>query len=81
MISRIPLITAPASATKLAMRMYGRSAAEPNRRRSPASSSAPPAIPPMKKYRMMNQPNPGGAVKNVPGRSVCTRSVLLSVRA
>src|SRR3569623_1022012 len=75
-MSTMALMNAPTSATMLAMRMYGRSAAVPNRRSSPASSSAPAAIPPMKKYVMIGQPNAGEAVKNVAGRSVCTRRIL-----
>ena len=60
--------TEPTNAIRLAIRMYGRGACGARAAAwSPAKSSAPPAMPPMKESE--DQPaDPGGAVKNVSGK-------------
>src|SRR5256714_15487583 len=56
---------APTAATLYPVRTMGRSSGPPNQSARAASSDAPPAIPPTKKYRMMNQAQWGAALKKV----------------
>src|SRR5207237_3358945 len=56
---------APTAATLYPLRATGRSAGPPNQSKTAARKEAPPAIPPTKKYRMMNQVQCGAPLKNV----------------
>src|SRR2546425_12924468 len=65
---------APRAATLYPVRTTGRSSGPPNQSTTAARRQAPPAIPPTKKYRMMNQVQCGAALKKVsdiPGASPC----------
>src|SRR5207245_8258772 len=56
---------APTAATLYPVRTTGRSSGPPNQSTTAASRQAPPAIPPTKKYRIMNQVQCGAALKKL----------------
>src|SRR6266513_549563 len=64
-VSKMPEITAPQKASLYAVRMTVRSSTRPNHSSAAARKNAPPAMPPTKKYGMMNQVQCGDAVKKV----------------
>src|SRR5882724_2708056 len=64
-VSSAPEVTAPQNANEYAVRMTGRSSGRPNHSRVAARKYAPPAMPPTKKYGMMNHVQCGDAVKKV----------------
>src|SRR5947209_2096141 len=73
-VSSAPDTIAPRAATLYPVRTTGRSSGPPNQSTTAARRLAPPAIPPTKKYRMMNQIQCGAALKKVsdiPGASPC----------
>src|SRR3989441_2325002 len=65
-----PETIAPRAATLYPVRTTGRSSGPPNQSTTAARRQAPPAIPPTKKYRMMNQVQCGAPLKKVSGMSV-----------
>src|SRR5436190_21327886 len=62
-VNRIPETTAPQNASEYAVRMTGRSSGRPNHASAAPKKNAPPAMPPTKKYGMMNQVQCGEPVK------------------
>src|SRR5437868_4248279 len=64
-VSSAPETIAPTAATLYPLRATGRSSGPPNQSKTAARKEAPPAIPPTKKYRTMNQVQCGAPLKNV----------------
>src|SRR5881628_1217032 len=64
-VKSAPERIAPQAATLYPVRTTGRSSGPPNQSTTAARKQAPPAIPPTKKYRMMNQVQCGAALKKV----------------
>src|SRR5437660_11276981 len=80
-VKSAPERIAPTAATLYPVRTTGRSSGPPNQSATAASSDAPPAIPPTKKYRMMNQAQCGAALKKVSDITCTSPAAALLVHA
>src|SRR5437773_6759671 len=76
-----PETIAPTAATLYPVRTTGRSSVPPNQSRMAASREAPPAIPPTKKYRMMNQVQCGAPLKKLSDITRTSAAAALLVHA
>src|SRR5207245_711246 len=72
---------APTAATLYPVRTTGRSSGPPNQSATAASRDAPPAIPPTKKYRMMNQVQCGAPLKKLSDIARTSSAAALLVHA